>query len=111
MKALVLSLIFLATANVFAAQPGAETARVAKVLTHIPQIVEQLNGQATDALTDVQVTEVTQGLNEYVLTFQRSCRCLEKSATVNVTEDLRPTFSDGPPVYTATVTFEDQNHR
>lgn len=105
MKNLVLSLIFLATSSAFAIPANPETTRVTKLLLHLPDIVAQLIQENTDALKDIVVAEVKPGVNNWVLTFQRSCFCLPTTGTVNVVEDLRPTFVDGPAVYSATVTF------
>ncbi len=105
MKAIILSLLFFAGSSVFAAQPSSETQRIAKVLLASPQVISQLNAQYTDTLTDIQITSKEAGVTDYVLTFKRSCFCMEQTATVKVNEDLRPTFADGPPIYNSTVTF------
>lgn len=108
MKNSLLALALLISNSVFAAAPGDETARVARVMVHIPEIVQQLHDANTDSLRDVQITETQHGVTDYVLTFERSCFCLPATATVTVNEDLRPTFSDGAPIYKSSVEIKKQ---
>lgn len=104
MKTLVMTAIiaFYAT-TALAEKPSMETAKIAKILVNNPVLVNELNKNNTDTLSDVKAEAIKQGITKYTLSFKRSCYCEPMGAKVTITEDLTPTYSDGAPEYTYSI--------
>jgi hypothetical protein len=97
--------LLLASATL-ASQPSAELRQVTRALINSPDIMAKLKQNGSFGLSDIQITEPTHGINKYVLIFSRECNCVPSTATVNITEDMTPTYADGSPKYESSITIK-----
>lgn len=105
MKALV-TLLALSSISAFAADPSTETTTVARLLINNRTVVDTLDKENIDHLTAIESRSTTPGVTEYQLTFNRNCFCIPAKAVATITEDLRPTYRDGAPIYTSDLKIE-----
>ena len=104
MKILITSIVTaLLSLSAFASAPSQGTAQIVRALVNNAEIVRQLKANNSDTLSDVQISEVRQGVFQYNLVFNRSCECSPSTATVSILEDLTPTYADGPINYTSSI--------
>lgn len=108
MKYLALAFLSLTTISSFAAQPSAETQQVTRALLNNAEIVEKLQKNNSTNLFDLQITEEKQGVNHYLLKFNRACFCLPSTAIVKIREDMTPTYRDGPIEYSSSIEIKDE---
>lgn len=85
-----------------------DTQQLITALISNPKIVEDLNKAKTVSLANYIIKEAKQGIWEYTMTFGRTCFCTPAEAKVKITEDLTPTYHDGPPTYTATIEIKEK---
>lgn len=98
--------IFLFTTATYAAEPAAESVKVAQLLLNNPEVTSALHEENITTLVDIASTPVSPGITRYDLKFERHCECLGASAHVIITEDLTPTHVDGLPEYTHVIHFD-----
>jgi hypothetical protein len=91
----------------FAVEPSLEMVQVTRALMNSPDVAHQLKANFSTTLTNYEIKTSKEGVNEYVLTFSRSCFCLPATATVKIFEDMRPTQHDGAPIYRHAVEIQD----
>jgi hypothetical protein len=94
----------------FAVEPSLEMVQVTRALMNCPDVAHQLKANSSTNLTNYEIKTSKEGVNEYRLTFTRTCRCLPETAIVKIYEDLRPTRNDGAPVYRSSVEIEDDQN-
>lgn len=94
----------------FADAPSRETALVTRVLLNNTEIVRDLQKEGISNLFDVMIVEVVPGINQYYLKFNRQCECMPATAEVTITEDLTPTYADGPIKYTSTIVIKKEGN-
>ncbi len=101
-------LLFLASFSVpaFADTPSAELVKVTRALINSPEIIAQLNKNNSAHLDDVKITAVDESVFQYELVFVRNCECIPSTATVKISEDLRPTQYDGSAIYKSTIEIQ-----
>lgn len=102
MKTILIASLVFASLSSFAA-PAPETEVVSRLLVNNPDVVVKLNKANIKAITDLKAEAVKPGVTKFTLHYERSCFCVPAIATVTITEDLTPTFSDGAAVYEANV--------
>jgi hypothetical protein len=105
MKFLFLALLPLSAA---AAAPSAETLAITRALVNNSAIVAQLDKAGTDHLSELETTELKPGVNQYKLVFTRNCMCIPATATVDIVEDVTPTYRDGAIEYKASISIKQQ---
>jgi hypothetical protein len=106
MKNLMIAALFAATPT-FAAPPSPELRQVTRALLNNVDIVEKLQKNNSTNLFEVEITEEKQGVNHYLLKFNRDCFCLPSTAIVKIREDMTPTYRDGPIEYSSSIEIKD----
>lgn len=78
------------------------TARdVATVLLNSHEQLEQLRGKhLVEARLEPSCRELEQGVTEFKFVFRSCGNCMPKRAELIVVQDVRPSYQDGPVVYT-----------
>jgi hypothetical protein len=98
--------LLLFTPASYAAEPAAESVKVAQLLLNNPDVTGALYRENITTLVDIASTPVSPGVTRYDLKFERRCECLGGSAHVVITEDLTPTHLDGLAEYTHEIHFD-----
>jgi hypothetical protein len=106
MKALALALLALAPVSALAGTASPETIALARALVNNSDIVTQLDKAGTDYLQQYETTTVKPGVTQYKLVFTRQCMCIPATATVDILEDVTPTYRDGAIEYKSSITIK-----
>jgi hypothetical protein len=107
MKKFILTAVLLSfAAPAWAGKPSKKMVQIVGALVNNPQVSEELKNNNITSLTGYEISEVKQGVNKYNLSFQRgNCECLPGFAQVEIIEDLTPTYREGAPIYTTSVSL------
>jgi ribosomal protein L1 len=107
MKFLLAATMLILSINVFADSASkAEAIQVANMLINNAELVSEINKENTGIL-DYSVVTVKPGVQTFTFNLGRICMCMPKPGTLTITEDVTPTFSDGPIDYSTKLVFDN----
>jgi hypothetical protein len=94
--------------NAFALAPTREMQDLSRLFINNPHLANKLSEHCSDHLEDFTSSSVGPGVTKFVLTFGISLMCPPVKTIVTITEDMKPTYADGAPLYQTTIkTIQD----
>lgn len=80
---------------------------VVQALIWNPEIAEKLNQEYLDHVGRMTRQEMEPGITRYVIRVSSCGNCRPRHGTVEIIEDMRPTFADGPIDYEVSIKLDD----
>ena len=107
MKVILVLLLLVSSVSSFATplENKAEALRVANAILDNPQTVVQLKNEGVN-IVDYSIVEAGNGVNTFTFNVDRTCFCMPKPGTLTIVQDLRPSFADGPILYTSSLIWK-----
>lgn len=105
---LALTVLIFPLSGAQAATPTPEVRQLARVLVNNPEITRQLKENSLDALMDLMITNIKEGVDRYEMRFVRQCECIPATGRVKIVEDRRPTATDGAIKYTSSIEISEK---
>ena len=81
--------------------------QVVQALIWNPEIAERLKQEHLDHVYRMTRQEVEPGITRYVINVSSCGNCQPRQGTVEIIEDMRPTYADGPIDYEISITVDD----
>jgi hypothetical protein len=80
---------------------------IVRALIQNPELAQQLNQEHLHQVGRMTREELEPGITRYVLKVSTCGNCMPKRGTVEIIEDMRPTYNDGPVRYEFSVSVDD----